>query len=72
MGTLHLFFWLVGLGFGLRFLAAGSRHLKTWTVIFVVVCLQMTTTLRPIVGHAERFLPTEKKFFIAHWWESLH
>ncbi len=71
MGTLHLVFWLVGLGFGLRFLLAEESHLKTWTDIFVLVCLQMTTTLRPIVGRSERFLPAEKKFFVAHWWESL-
>lgn len=71
MGTLHLVFWLVGLAFGLRFLLAEESHLKTWTVIFVLVCLQMTTTLRPIVGRSERFLPAEKKFFVAHWWESL-
>lgn len=71
MGTLHLAFWLVGLAFGLRFLLAEEGHLKTWTVIFVLVCLQMTTTLRPIVGRSDRFLPAEKKFFVAHWWESL-
>lgn len=71
MGTLHLVFWLVGLAFGLRFLLAEEAHLKTWAVIFVLVCLQMTTTLRPIVGHSERFLPAEKKFFVTHWWESL-
>lgn len=71
MGTLHLVFWLVGLAFGLRFLFAEESRLKTWTVIFVLVCLQMTTTLRPIVGRSERFLPAEKKFFVAHWWESL-
>lgn len=71
MGTLHLVFWLIGLAFGLRFLVAEKDHLKTWTVIFVLVSLQMTTTLRPIVGRSRHFLPTEKKFFVTHWWESL-
>lgn len=79
MGTLHLLFWLIGLLFGLRLIDGIVRllggtdggQLKTWTVIFVVVCLQMTTTLRPIVGHAERFFPAEKQFFLAHWFESL-
>lgn len=79
IGTLHIVFWLIGLLFGLRLidgivrLLGGSDggHLKTWTLIFVVVCLQMTTTLRPIVGHSERFFPAEKQFFIAHWFESL-
>jgi hypothetical protein len=31
----------------------------------------MTTTLRPIVGRSDRFLPGEKKFFLTHWLESL-
>jgi hypothetical protein len=40
-------------------------------IIFLLVMLQMTTTLRPIVGTAETFLPTEKKFFLNHWAQSL-
>jgi hypothetical protein len=79
MGALHLAFWIVGIGFGLRLLAtagahlghAGSRHLKIWNVIFVLVCLQMTTALRPIIGKADTFLPAEKKFFVAHWVDTL-
>ena len=79
MGTLHLVFWLIGVGFGLRLLAAagaylgnaGSRHLKIWNVIFVLVCLQMTTALRPIIGKSDTFLPREKKFFAAHWIDTL-
>jgi hypothetical protein len=31
----------------------------------------MTTTLRPILGHSDHFLPKEKKFFVTHWAESL-
>jgi hypothetical protein len=80
MGALHLLFWLVGVSFGLRLLAAagahvgqaGSRHLKIWSVIFVLVCLQMTTALRPIVGKADTFLPREKKFFLAQWVDTLN
>ena len=34
-----------------------------------LVSLQMMTTLRPIVGHSERLLPVEKKFFMNHWLE---
>ena len=79
MGTLHLVFWIIGVSFGLRLLAAagsylgkgGSRHLKIWNLVFVLVCLQMTTTLRPIIGKADTFLPGEKKFFIAHWIDTL-
>ncbi len=79
MGTLHLVFWLVSTFFGLRFLQAGFAHsrarsqagLYTWIIIFVLVALQMTTALRPIVGTADTFLPTEKKFFVAHWADCL-
>ena len=79
MGALHLLFWLIGVGFGLRLLGAagrffgniGCRHLKIWNLIFVLVCLQMTTALRPIIGHAGTFLPREKKFFVAHWLDTL-
>ena len=79
MGALHLLFWLIGVSFGLRLLAAAgahlgngrSRHLKIWSIIFVLVCLQMTTTLRPIIGKSDRFLPGEKKFFLTHWFDTL-
>ncbi len=40
-------------------------------VIFLLVCLQMTTALRPIIGTSEHWLPKEKKFFLAHWSENL-
>jgi hypothetical protein len=80
MGVLHLFFWFIAVFFGLRFLAAGFSHsqarssagLNTWILVFVLVVLQMTTTLRPIIGQANTFLPKDKKFFIAHWGENLN
>jgi Flp pilus assembly protein protease CpaA len=79
MGTLHLLFWIIGIRFGLRlidatgrFLGATSKaHLKIWSVIFILVCFQMTTTLRPIIAPSKTFLPTEKKFFLAHWFETV-
>ena len=78
MGALHLLFWFIATGFGLRFLDRGFRHVKAdggmiklWTVIFVLVALQMTTALRPIVGTAPTLLPTEKQFFVSHWMDSL-
>jgi hypothetical protein len=80
MGALHLILWAIGIGFGLRLiqnmgrLLSGSvrNHLKLWSLIFVVVCLQMATTLRPIVGTSKHFLPGEKKFFLAHWFETIN
>jgi len=79
MGTLHLVFWGIATFFGLRFLEAGFSHskarsnagLNTWVVIFVLVVLQMTTALRPIVGKADAFFPTEKKSFVSHWGDNL-
>lgn len=79
MGALHLLFWGIGISFGLRLLTAAAAslgrgrrlHLRIWKIIFVVVCLQMTATLRPIIGRSDTLLPREKKFFVAHWIESL-
>lgn len=77
MGGLHLAFWLVATLFGLRFLLSGFSHFSTrnysglyvWTVVFLLVALQMTTALRPIIGRSNTLLPaaTEKKFFLQHW-----
>jgi len=79
MGTLHLIFWFIATIFGLRFLEAGFSHSNarsqagfyTWIVIFLLVAVQMTTALRPILGTSRTFLPTEKKFFLAHWSQCL-
>lgn len=73
MAVLHLVFWAISLGFGLRLIgrSSGSRTTRVWIAIYVVVCLQMITALRPIVGFAPTFLPTEKKFFLAHMVETL-
>ncbi|HLP75683.1 MAG TPA: hypothetical protein VK327_02085 [Candidatus Paceibacterota bacterium] len=79
MGTLHLLFWGVATIFGVRFLDAGFSQsqarskagLGTWIVIFMLVMLQMTTALRPIVGRSETLLPESKKFFLTHWAECL-
>jgi hypothetical protein len=76
---LHLGFWGIGVIFGLRLIEAmglllsrsARNHIKIWSLIFVLVCLQMMTTLRPIVGTSPHFLPPEKKFFLAHWFETL-
>jgi hypothetical protein len=32
----------------------------------------MTTALRPILGTADTFFPTEKEFFLAHWGDCLN
>jgi hypothetical protein len=79
MGALHLLFWGISTVFGLRFLESGFVHsqarssagLYTWVVIFVLVAVQMTTALRPIVGTSDAFLPRERKFFLSHWTECM-
>lgn len=79
MGFLHLIFWMVAARFGIRFMFVAFRHfglrseagLKVWVVIFLLVSLQMTAALRPILGSAETFLPTDKKFFAVHWIDCL-
>jgi len=79
MAALHIGLWTIGIMFGLRLLegmghllgGSARNHLKFWSVIFIVVCLQMMTTLRPIVGTSGHFLPAEKKFFLTHWAETL-
>ncbi|MCB1231183.1 MAG: hypothetical protein KDN19_12990 [Verrucomicrobiae bacterium] len=78
-GFLVLVFWIVGLwfGLGLIFRAAGFLgvkrrfHLAIWAAIFTLVTLQMSTTLRPIIGESDHFLTGEKRFFLAHWLDHL-
>jgi hypothetical protein len=79
MGSLHLAFLMVSMHFGLRlmkkslaFLNERSMHvLKIWVIIFVMVLMQMTTVLRPLVGKYERLNLDDKKFFVGHWFDEL-
>jgi hypothetical protein len=79
MGALHLIFWSISALFGLRFLTVGFSHsqartntgLNTWMILFVLVAVQMTTALRPLVGKSDAFFPKEKKFFLSHWGDCL-
>jgi hypothetical protein len=79
MGVMHFGFWFIASYFGVRFLNAGfaqldartSVALRMWIVVFMLVALQMTTALRPIVGAAPTLLPAEKKFFLGHWMECM-
>jgi hypothetical protein len=75
MGALHLLFCLLATLFGLRFMKAGFAHtharsqagINVWIIIFLLVALQMTTALRPILGRSDSFFPKEKQFFLGHW-----
>ncbi len=79
MGAMHLAFWFVSCSFGFRFFVAGFEHLnardlggiRVWLVMFVIVVLQMSTALRPLIGTSDDFLPKEKRFFLMHWFEQM-
>lgn len=80
LGMLSLLFWGGSPGLGLSLIFSGvnargkkgGQYLKLWALIFVVVTLQMSTALRPIIGEAETLLPQEKKFFLNHWMDELY
>lgn len=75
-GFLCLAIWIVCLLFGLRVIARASKsmgggrggHLNIWAVIFMMVTVQMTTTLRPVIGKSDSFLNLEEKRFFMHYW----
>ena len=79
MGILHLSFWLVATLFAVRFMKHGFSYtnaksqagLNVWIVIFLLVALQMTTALRPIIGKSDTFFPDKKQFFLTHWVDCL-
>ena len=77
-GFLSLAIWMVCLLFGLRVISRASRsmggghggHLAIWAIIFATVTLQMTSSLRPIIGKSDKFLNLEeKRFFLGYWFE---
>jgi len=78
MGGLWVVMLLVSAGFGLgltgRVLAATGqpvRALRIWSLMFVVVTLQLATNLRPLVGAYEGVGLADKQFFLDHWFDSL-
>jgi hypothetical protein len=80
MGVLHLLLWSVAGSAGAqRFLKAlgylrskNSGYPVLWLWIFTLVLLQMSTTLRPILGSSEDLFSSEKQFFILHWLDVLN
>jgi hypothetical protein len=75
MGSLAIGAWLIALIFAFRFIKTVLKEHGTtqrspmtiWSIIFLLVTLQLTTSLRPILGHSETLLTNEKKFFLQHW-----
>ncbi|MBB5351805.1 hypothetical protein HNR46_002044 [Haloferula luteola] len=78
MGCLAVGSWLIGFIFAGRFLdqalhahgASQKGPMAIWSIIFLLVTLQLTTSLRPILGTSDRFITPEKKFFLQHWSET--
>lgn len=77
MGGLHIVATIVAAYFGLSLVrrALGAFNgqplagIRGWSLMFVLVVMQMTTTLRPLVGPYEGQLVGEKLFFGTHWTE---
>lgn len=75
IGFIHIEIYFISLYFSFRLLwhalntVSGQNNgfIRVWMVIFLLVSLQMATSLRPILGTADTFLPKEKMFFINHW-----
>lgn len=74
-GFLALGLWWISMLAGLYFIARGLRGttlrgfgpLTLWTGIFLLVALQMATTLRPLLGPSETMFAGKKMFFLEHW-----
>ncbi|MGC6459449.1 MAG: hypothetical protein ACON4R_13900 [Akkermansiaceae bacterium] len=77
-GFLILSVWIIALFFGTGFILkmltqAGSGDkmpLRIWIGIFLLVTLQMSTSLRPLIGRSDSLFTSEKLFFLEHWGDS--
>lgn len=78
MGFVHLLIWLASFATGTRYLVQGLKALAAqrphlimvWCLILLLTMVQMSTTLRPLVGTSPQFLTMEKKFFLVYWGET--
>jgi len=79
LAPLHYLVWFVSLIASVRFLKAGLQLWKArrgaltglWITVFVLCCLQMSVTLRPILGSAEKVFDPQRKFFLLHWGQTV-
>ncbi len=75
IGALNVVALVVSASVGVRLMSKVLRALngrsiagvRAWGLMFVVVMLQMTTTLRPLVGEFDGLWHTERVFFLEHW-----
>ncbi|MGC6464115.1 MAG: hypothetical protein ACON38_14795 [Akkermansiaceae bacterium] len=74
-GFLVILGWVISLCFGTGFLLkmvtqSGTKEkgpVRVWIGIFLLVTLQMSTTLRPLIGTSDQLFTSEKRFFLEHW-----
>ena len=81
VAMLAFLLWLVAIGFAGRFvdklraapLFQRQAGLKLWFAILLLVTLQMTTCLRPMLAKpgARGWVTSEKQFFLAHFGQAL-
>jgi len=73
---LALAIWLVAIMFAARYVSKLQANalfqrqggIKMWFLILIVVTLQMTTSMRPMLGEAkEGWWTAEKQSFLAHF-----
>lgn len=75
MGLLHLAVWGASAWFGYKLLARAMIHingksmsiLRAWAFIFLIVAMQMTVNLRPLIGQHSDTPDRGKKFFLQYW-----
>lgn len=75
IGFLHIAFWLVATVLSLSLLTCAIETLnkrrfgvlRVWSVIFIMVVMQVATMVRPLVGPYTGFGLQEKRFFAAYW-----
>lgn len=80
IGGLLVVVWVFSLLFGMNLLMKCARalgmtdgiHLWIWCFMFLLVTLQVSCAVRPLLGEADSFLPKEKKFFLQHWADNLN
>jgi hypothetical protein len=79
IGFLHIAFWLMATTFGMTLLISAIETLnqrrfgvlRVWSVIFILVVMQVATMLRPLVGPYAGLSFQEKRFFVAHWFKCM-
>lgn len=71
--------WVIAVAFGTGFLlkmlnqsdTERKNPVRIWIGIFLLVTLQMSTTLRPLIGSSDHLFTTEKRFFLEHWMKEM-